>query len=123
MLKYDKGNYVNHNKRATAFINDSPLRISKEYMIERMMNHLREDLKRAKSKRKDFDTYPTPLKLIILDFYYNKGSFYNQPGLPQALDERNAILFQEKMVRHMRDRDEWTQRQFNRINQNFWKIY
>ena len=49
----------------------------KGYMIHKMMKHLQEDLKRAKSKREDFDTYPVPLKLIILDFYYNKGSFYN----------------------------------------------
>ena len=34
------------------------------------------------------------LKLIILDFYCDKGSFYNQHGLPQALNARNAKLFQ-----------------------------
>ncbi|MBR1915956.1 MAG: minor capsid protein [Alphaproteobacteria bacterium] len=121
--KDDKGKYANHNRRAESFINDSPLRISKEYMIERMMSHLKEDLMRARLKRNDFDTYPIPLKLIILDFYYNKGSFYNQPGLPQALDAKDAKLFQEKMIRHMRDRDEWTKEQFNKIPQSFWNSY
>ena len=92
-------------------------------MVQRMMTHLKEDLTRSKRKRTDFDTYPVPLKLIILDFYYNKGSFYNQPGLPQALNARDAKLFQEKMIRHMADRDKWTQEQFSLIPKKFWKSY
>ncbi len=121
--KDKQGKYIYHNKLAESFINDSPLRVSKKYMIHKMMNHLQEDLKRAKSKREDFDTYPIPLKLIILDFYYNKGSFYNQPGLPQALNTRNAKIFKEKMIRNMADRDKWTQEQFNFIPTKFWRIY
>jgi len=118
--KDNNGKFKNHNKLAETFEKECNLRIPKEYMLQRMMAHLRENLTRAKSKRKDFDTYPIPLKLIILDFYYNKGSFYNQPDLPQALDEKNAILFQEKMIRHMPERDKWTKKQFNLIPKNFW---
>lgn len=121
--KDDKGKFKNHNRLAESFENECALRVSKEYMIQRMMTHLREDLSRARKKRNDFDTYPTSLKLIILDFYYNKGSFYNQPGLPQALDERNAKLFQEKMIRNMEDHDKWTKEQFNLIPRNFWNAY
>ena len=121
--KDKQGKYIYHNKLAESFIDNSPLRVSKKYMIHKMMKHLQEDLKRAKSKREDFDTYPIPLKLIILDFYYNKGSFYNQPGLPQALNTRNAKLFKEKMIRNMADRDKWTQKQFNFIPTKFWRIY
>ncbi len=121
--KDKRGKYIYHNRLAESFINDSPLRVSKEYMIHKMMKHLQEDLKRAKSKREDFDTYPVPLKLIVLDFYYNKGSFYNQPGLPQALNERNAKLFQEKMMRNMEDRDKWTKKQFTLIPKSFWNSY
>lgn len=122
-VKDKRGKYIYHNRLAESFINDSPLRVSKEYMIHKMMKHLQEDLKRAKSKREDFDTYPLPLKLIILDFYYNKGSLYNQPGLPQALNERNAKLFQEKMMRNMEDRDKWTKKQFTLIPKSFWNSY
>ena len=121
--KNEKGKFKNHNRLAESFENECALRVSKEYMIQRMMTHLREDLSRARKKRNDFDTYPTSLKLIILDFYYNKGSFYNQPGLPQALDERNAKLFQEKMIRNMEDRDKWTKEQFSLIPKNFWNAY
>ena len=121
--KDENGKFKNHNRLAESFKKECSLRVSKEYMAQRMMTHLKEDLTRAKRKRPDFDTYPIPLKLIILDFYYNKGSFYNQPDLPQALNARDAKLFQEKMVRHMADRDEWTQKQFNLIPRNFWKNY
>ena len=121
--KDDKGKFKNHNRLAESFENECALRVSKEYMVQRMMTHLREDLYRARKKRNDFDTYPIPLKLIILDFYYNKGSFYNQPGLPQALDTKDAKLFREKMMRNMADRDKWTKKQFNLIPRNFWNTY
>jgi hypothetical protein len=121
--KDDKGEFKNHNRLAESFENECALRVSKEYMVQRMMTHLREDLYRARKKRNDFDTYPIPLKLIILDFYYNKGSFYNQPGLPQALDAKDAKLFREKMMRNMADRDKWTKEQFNLIPRNFWNAY
>jgi hypothetical protein len=121
--KDDKGEFKNHNRLAESFENECALRVSKEYMVQRMMTHLREDLYRARKKRNDFDTYPIPLKLIILDFYYNKGSFYNQPRLPQALDAKDAKLFREKMMRNMADRDKWTKEQFNLIPRNFWNAY
>ncbi len=121
--KDDKGEFKNHNRLAESFKKECSLRVSKEYMVQRMMTHLREDLHRARKKRNDFDTYPIPLKLIILDFYYNKGSFYNQPGLPQALDAKDAKLFREKMMRNMADRDKWTKKQFNLISRNFWNAY
>lgn len=121
--KDSNGKFKNHNRLAESFKKECNLRVSKEFMIQRMILHLKEDLMRAKSKRKDFDTYPIPLKLIILDFYYNKGSFYNQPGLPQSLDIRDAKLFQEKMIRNMEDRDKWTKEQFNLIPKTFWNYY
>ena len=121
--KDSKGNFKNHNRFAESFKDECNLRVSEEYMLQRMMTHFKEDLYRARSKRNDFDTYPIPLKLIILDFYYNKGSFYNQPGLPQALNAKNAKLFQKKVIRHMADRDKWTQEQFKLIPKNFWKNY
>lgn len=121
--KNENGEFKNHNRLAESFENECNIRVPEAYMVQRMMTHLKEDLTRAKRKRTDFDTYPVPLKLIILDFYYNKGSFYNQPGLPQALNARDAKLFQEKMIRHMADRDKWTQEQFSLIPKKFWKSY
>ena len=121
--KDSNGKFKNHNRLAESFKDECSLRISKEFMIQKMMNHLASDLRRVRLKMKDFDMYPLPLKLIILDFYYNKGSFYNQPGLPQALNAKDAKLFQEKMIRHMDDRDKWTKEQFSLIPKGFWKTY
>ena len=69
----------------------------------------------------NFDTLPQPLKFIIIDFYYNKGSFFNQRNLPQALKSRNKQAFKHAMMRGLQDRDEWTLEQFNQIPDSFWK--
>ena len=114
------GSYKYTNYKAEFFKNKSPLRVSEEFMISRMKEHIREDLSRARAKMQDFDEMPEPMKLIILDFYYNKGSFYNQYGLPQALKDRDIKAFIEKMKRPLPDRNEWVLEQIGKIPQNFW---
>lgn len=118
--KDESGSYKYRNYKAEYFKKYSKLRISKDTMIEAMDEHLREDLYRARGKLKEFDKLPIPMKLIILDFYYNKGSFFNQKGLSQSLKNRNAKSFLQSMKRGMKDRDEWTLEKFKQIPSSFW---
>ena len=118
--KDESGSYKYRNYKAEYFKKYSKLRISKDTMIEAMDEHLREDLYRARGKLKEFDKLPIPMKLIILDFYYNKGSFFNQKGLSQSLKNRNAKSFLQSMKRGMKDRDEWTLGKFKQIPSSFW---
>ena len=118
--KDESGSYKYRNYKAEYFKKYSKLRISKDTMIEAMDEHLREDLYRARGKLKEFDKLPIPMKLIILDFYYNKGSFFNQKGLYQSLKNRNAKSFLQSMKRGMKDRDEWTLEKFKQIPSSFW---
>ena len=48
--KDDKGKFKNHNRLAESFKNECSLRVSKEYIIQRMMTHLHDDLSRARKK-------------------------------------------------------------------------
>ena len=114
------GKYKYTNYKAEFFKDKSPLRVSEEFMISRMREHLKGNLSSARVHIRDFDEMPEPMKLIILDFYYNKGSFYNQPELPQALKDRNLDAFIEKMKRPLPDRNEWVLEQINKIPRGFW---
>ena len=118
--KDSKGEFKYKNYKAEFFKDKSPLRISEKFMIDRMRTHIKENLSRVRSKMKDFDDMPEPMKLIILDFYYNKGSFYNQPGLPQALKDRDIDAFIEKMQRTLDDRNKWTLEQLKKVPKVFW---
>ena len=109
------------NYKADYFKKFSELRLSEETMIETMREHLTNDLQRVRRMNINFDELPQPMKLIIMDFYYNLGSFFNQKNLPQALKARNKQAFKSAMIRGMPDRDEWTLKLFNQIPDSFWK--
>jgi hypothetical protein len=95
--------------------------VSEKTMVEDMEEHLVRDLSSARHDLEDFDSLPEPMKLIIIDFYYNKGNISKQKNFVSSIKERNAQLFKQAMMRKMPDRDAWTLEQFNKIPDNFWK--
>ena len=114
------GKYKYTNHKAEFFKDKSPLRVSEEFMISRMREHLKGNLSSARVHIRDFDEMPEPMKLIILDIYYNKGSIYSQKGLLNALKERDYEDFVEKVKRPLPDRNEWVLAQINKIPRSFW---
>jgi len=87
-------NYVHHNKEAKNFENETPLRISQEDALNMAHIHMTNDLAQVRREFPNFDSFPLPLKEVLLDIQYNvKGGLQkkNWPHLYDAIKRKDVL--------------------------------
>ena len=113
------GNYINHNRKAQTFENDTNLRISEQDAYNMAQNHMRNDLAHVRNQFSDFDSFPNPLKEILLDIQYNTGTLNKQnwPNLYEAINNRDINGIANNV--HRKDigdnRNNWATKQIHSI--------
>lgn len=60
---------------------ESILQVSEAFALQRMNEHLQNDLKKLREGIDRFDSLPYPLKEVLLDIRYNTGAVPRQDGL------------------------------------------
>ena len=106
------GNYVNRNSRADAFENKTNIRISDAEARSLAQNHMNNDLEHLRGEFSDFNSFPLPLKEVLLDIQYNTGNLNQQnwPNLYRAIRNRDINDIVSNV--HRRDvaqrRNNWT---------------
>ena len=86
------GNYLYANKTANFFKDKTNLQLSEQDAYNMAQNHMRNDLIHVRNQFADFDTFPNPLKEVLLDIQYNvKGGLNQQnwPNLYNAINNRD----------------------------------
>ena len=92
--KNANGNYVNRNMKANFFKNKTNIRISDSEALRLAQNHMNNDLTHLRGEFSDFDSFPLPLKEVLLDIQYNvKGGISEKkwPKLYKAIREKNVF--------------------------------
>lgn len=91
--KDERGDYVNHNFRATVFEDKTNIRISDAEARKLAQNHMTNDLAHLRKEFTDFDNFPLPLKEVLLDIQYNTGNLnqHDWPKLYKAIKEKNVF--------------------------------
>ena len=86
------GNYLNRNKAADSFLDKTNLQITEQDAYNIAQNHMKNDLAHVRKEFTDFDTFPNPLKEVLLDIQYNTGGLNKQnwPKLYNAIDNRDV---------------------------------
>ena len=59
------GNYLNRNRTADSFLNDTNLQISEQDAYNMAQNHMKNDFAHVRKEFTDFDYFPNPLKEIL----------------------------------------------------------
>ena len=86
-------------------------------------NHMRNDLAHVRNQFSDFDTFPNPLKEVLLDIQYNvKGGLNQQnwPNLYNAINNRdiwgkNGIYNNVNRKDVQQSRNDWAKRMIGSI--------
>ena len=108
------GNYVNRNTQAEKFAPYTNIRISDAEARGLAQNHMNNDLAHLRKEFSDFDSFPLPLKEVLLDIQYNTGNLnqHNWPNLYRAIRNRDIDGIVANV--HRRDvqqsRNDWTKR-------------
>lgn len=115
------GNYINRNRLANTFKNESDLRISEQVAYNMAQNHMINDLAHVRRQIINFDYLPNPLKEVLLDIQYNvKGglSKQNWPNLFNAINNRdiNEIVNNVHRKDVGRKRNDWAERMIQSIS-------
>ncbi len=86
------GNYVNRNMQARFFEDKTNIRISGVEARKLAQKHMTNDLAHLRKEFTDFDSFPLPLKEILLDIQYNTGNLNQQnwPNLYRAIRNRDV---------------------------------
>ena len=86
------GNYVNRNMQARFFEDKTNIRISGVEARKLAQKHMTNDLAHLRKEFTDFDSFPLPLKEILLDIQYNTGNLNQQnwPNLYRAIKNRDV---------------------------------
>ena len=79
------GNYLNRNQTADSFFDKTNLQLSEQDAYNMAQNHMRNDLAYVRNQFSDFDTFPNPLKEVLLDIQYNTGGL-NRQNWPKLYD-------------------------------------
>ena len=107
------GNYVNRNLKAKAFENKTNIRISDTEARSLAQSHMNNDLEHLRGEFSDFDSFPLPLKEVLLDIQYNTGNLNQQkwPNLYNAIQNRNVngIVANVNRKDVQQERNDWTQ--------------
>ncbi len=81
------------NYSARAFEDMSNLRISDDEAWRLSKNHIQNDLKYLREKFADFDTFPEPLREVLIDIKYNTGNLAEEkwPNLYSAIKRKDVL--------------------------------
>ena len=123
--KDENGNPKNWNTQAEAFKKYTNIRISDDEARSLAQNHMTNDLAHIRHEFSDFDTFPQPLKEVLLDIQYNVKGGLNEakwPNLYKAIRERNTkgyngIYYNVNRPDVKQRRNDWARRMINSINQ------
>ena len=109
------GNYLYANNKANFFKDKTNLRISEQDAYNMAQLHMRNDLAHVRNQFSDFDTFPNPLKEVLLDIQYNvKGGLNKQnwPKLYEAIANHDVNGIARNV--HRKDvgweRNDWAER-------------
>ena len=113
-----QGNPTNWDTKAKKFKDYTNVRISDEYARSLAQDHMTNDLAHVRREFADFDTFPQPLKEVLLDIQYNvKGGLNEQkwPSLYKAIRERNingenCIVANVHRKDVQQERNDWARR-------------
>ncbi len=113
------GNYLNRNRTADSFFNDTNLQISEQDAYNMAQNHMINDLAHVRKEFTDFDTFPNPLKEVLLDIQYNTGGLNKQnwPNLYNAINNHdiNGIVNNVHRTNVGKERNDWADRMVRSI--------
>ena len=113
------GNYINRDRTADSFLNDTNLQISEQDAYNMAQNHMINDLAHVRKEFTDFDTFPNPLKEVLLDIQYNTGGLNKQnwPNLYNAINNHdvNGIVNNVHRTNVGKERNDWTERMVRSI--------
>ena len=113
MMVDENNHFKYHNTPAENFASTTPLRISDEESYRLAQNHMTNDLAHVRQQFSDFDSFPQPLKELLLDIQYNTGNLTRQnwPNLYQAIDNRDVNGIVENIHRKDIDqkRNDWAE--------------
>ena len=113
------GNYLNRNKSADSFFDKTNLQISEQDAYNMAQNHMRNDLAYVRNQFSDFDTFPNPLKEVLLDIQYNTGGLNRQnwPNLYEAINNRDINGIANNVLRKDigDNRNNWATKQIHSI--------
>ena len=120
------GNYLYANNKANFFKDKTNLQLSEQDAYNMAQNHMRNDLAHVRNQFSDFDTFPNPLKEVLLDIQYNvKGGLNQQnwPNLYNAINNRdiwgkNGIYNNVNRKDVQQSRNDWAKRMIGSIR--FW---
>lgn len=123
--KDENGNPKNWNTKAKNFESYTNIRISDNEARSLAQNHMTNDLAHIRHEFADFDTFPQPLKEVLLDIQYNVKGGLNEakwPNLYKAIRERNTngyngIYYNINRPDVQQERNDWARRMINSINQ------
>ena len=105
------GNYVNRNLKAKTFENKTNIRISDSEARNLAQNHMNNDLAHLRREFSDFDSFPLPLKEVLLDIQYNTGNLTqpNWPNLYRAIRSRDVDGIASNVHRRdvQQERNDW----------------
>ncbi|MBR1826014.1 MAG: hypothetical protein IJ770_05455 [Alphaproteobacteria bacterium] len=108
------GNYVNRNTAAENFAPYTNIRISDAEARGLAQNHMNNDLAHVRGEFSDFDSFPLPLKEVLLDIQYNTGNLNQQnwPNLYNAIQNRNINGIVSNVHRKdvQQERNDWAER-------------
>ena len=81
------------NYSAGAFEDMSNLRISDDEAWRLSKKHIQDDLKYLREKFADFDTFPEPLREVLIDIKYNTGNLAEEkwPNLYSAIKRKDVL--------------------------------
>ena len=114
------GNYLYANKTAEFFKDKTNLQISNQDAYNMAHSHMSNDLSHVRKEFTDFDTFPNPLKEVLLDIQYNTGGLNKQnwPKLYNAINNRDVNEIADNV--HRKDvgweRNDWADRMARSIN-------
>lgn len=88
------GNYLYARKTADFFKDKTNLQLSDQDAYNMAQNHMTNDLAHVRKEFTDFDSFPNPLKEVLLDIQYNVIGGLNKqnwPKLYQAIENRDVL--------------------------------
>ena len=109
------GNYLYANKTANFFKDKTNLQLSEQDAYSIAQNHMRNDLAHVRNQFSDFDTFPNPLKEVLLDIQYNVKGGLNQQNWPKLYEaianhDINGIARNVHRKDIGRERNDWAEK-------------
>ena len=98
---------------------ESILQVSEAFALQRMNEHLQNDLKKLREGIDRFDSLPYPLKEVLLDIRYNTGAVSQTrwPNLRNGIREKNLtkIYHNVNRLKIQKKRNQWAKERIKAI--------